>query len=89
MKILFILAYTIAADAADNEAGIKNNKMYLLPRWEIESYSALVDGTDFYNQPINDLWSHDEVRKVSKEQGDDYTTGSVLDYAYFKDNTAN
>ena len=29
---------------------------------------------------------YDEVRKVSTGQGDDYTTGSLLDYGYFKDN---
>ena len=29
---------------------------------------------------------YDEVRKVSIGYGDDYTTGSLLDYAYFKDN---
>ena len=29
---------------------------------------------------------YDEVRKVSTGQGDDYTTGCLLDYAYFKDN---
>ena len=29
---------------------------------------------------------YDEVRKVSAEHGHDYTTGSLLDYAYFKDN---
>ena len=28
----------------------------------------------------------DEVRKVSSGQGDDYTTGCLLDFAYFKDN---
>ena len=28
----------------------------------------------------------DEVRKVSTGQGDDYTTGCLLDFAYFKDN---
>ena len=29
---------------------------------------------------------YDEVRKVSTGHGDDYTTGSLLDYAHFKDN---
>ena len=29
---------------------------------------------------------YDEVRKVSAGHGDDCTTGSLLDYAYFKDN---
>ena len=27
-----------------------------------------------------------KVRKVSAGYGDDYTTGCLLDYAYFKDN---
>ena len=47
----------------------------------------MIDGRNFYDQPINDLIKHyDEVRKVSTGQGDDYTTGCLLDYAYFKDN---
>ena len=44
----------------------------------------MVDGRNFYDQPINDLIKqYDEVRKVSTGQGDDYTTGCSLDYAYF------
>ena len=47
----------------------------------------MIDGRNFYDQPINDLIKqYDEVRKVSIGQGDDYTTGCLLDYAYFKDN---
>ena len=29
---------------------------------------------------------YDDVRKISTRYGNDYTTGSLLDYAYFKDN---
>ena len=47
----------------------------------------MIDGRNFYDQPINDvLKQYDEVRKVSTGYGDDYTTGCLLDYAYFKDN---
>ena len=47
----------------------------------------MIDERNFYDQPINDLIKqHDEVRKVSTGQGDDYTTGCLLDHAYFKDN---
>ena len=47
----------------------------------------MVDGRNFYDQPINDLIKrYDEVRKVWTGYGDDYTTGYLLDYAYFKDN---
>ena len=42
---------------------------------------------NFYDQPINDLIKqYDEVRKVSTGQGDDYTTGCLLDFAYFEKN---
>ena len=81
-------AYNIAAgNNSDQEAGIKNNKKYFLPRGEIKNYNVLIDGRNFYDQPINDIIKqYDEVRKVSTGYGDDYTTGCLLDYAYFKDN---
>ena len=71
----------------NNEAGIKDSKKYFLPRGEIKNYNVLIDGRKLYDQPINDLIKqYDEVRKVSAGQGDDYTTGCLLNYAYFKDN---
>ena len=86
VKRLFVLAYFIAENEND-EAGIKNNKNYFLPRGEIKNYNVLIDGRNFYDQPINDIIKqYDEVRKVSTGYGDDYTTGCLLDYAYFKDN---
>ena len=75
VKRLFALAYTIAANAANNEAGIKDNKKYFLPRGKIENYNVLIDGRNFYDQPINYLIKqYDQDRKVSTGQGDDYTT---------------
>ena len=83
---MFVLACVIATGAA-NEAVIKNNRKYFLPRENIENYNVLIDGRNFYGQPINDLMKqYDELRKVSTVQGDDYTTGYLIDYAYFKDN---
>ena len=65
----------------------KNNRKYFLPRGEIKNYNVLIDGRNFYDQPINNLIKqYDEIRKVSTGYGDDYTTGCLLDYAYFKDN---
>ena len=47
----------------------------------------MIDGRNFYDQPIHDLIKqYDEVKKVSAIKGDDYTTGCLLDYTYFKDN---
>ena len=81
-------AYNIAAgNNADQEAGIKNNKKYFLPRGEIKNYNVLIDGRNFYDQPINDIIKqYDEVRKVSMGYGEDYTTGCLLDYVYLQTN---
>ena len=54
---------------------------------KIDNYNIEIDGRSFYDQPINDLIKqYDEVRKISAGQGDDYTTGCLLDYSYFEKN---
>ena len=59
---------------------------YFLPRVNITNYNVLIDGRNFYDQPINDLVKqYDEIRKTATGQGDYYTTGRLLDYQYFKD----
>ena len=45
----------------------------------------MIDGKNFFNQPIKDnKVTYKNIRKVSMVQGDDCTTGCLLDYAYFK-----
>ena len=57
---------------------------YLLPRLKIDNYNIEIDGRNFYDQSINDsIKRYDEIRKISIGQGDDYTTGCLLDFAYF------
>ena len=61
-------------------------KKYFLPRVDITNYNVLIDGRNFYDQPINDLIKqYDEIRKTATGKGDDYTTGCLLDYQHFKD----
>ena len=87
VRTLFVLPYIIDVSAANNEADMKNNRKYFLPRGKVNNYNVLIDGRNFYDQPINDLIKqYDEVRKISIGQGDDYTTGCLWDYEYFKDN---
>ena len=39
----------------------------------------------FFDQPIkNDKITYENTRKITTGQKGDYTTGSLLDYAYFK-----
>ena len=70
-----------------NRVTADSHRRYFLPRVKIENYNIESDGRNFYDQPINDLIKqYDQVRKVSTGQGDDYTTGCLLDFAYFKNN---
>ena len=40
-----------------------------------------------FDQPIkNNKVTYENTRKIATGQGDDYTTGCLLDYPYFKDN---
>ena len=45
----------------------------------------MIDGKNFFDQPIeNGKITYENIRKIANGQGDDYTTGCSLDYAYFK-----
>ena len=51
----------------------------------IKDFNVVIDGRNFFDQPIkNDLKTYDNIRKIAAGQGDDYTTGCLLDYHYFK-----
>ena len=77
---MFVLAF----NNTDNAKKIQRNshRKYILPT----NYNVLIDGRNFYDQPINDqIKQYDEIRKIATGQGDDYTTGCLLDYQYFRD----
>ena len=83
VKRLFVLAYDNAA--GNNQVSVDSYKKYFLPRVKIKNCNIEIDGRNFYDQPINDsVKQYDEIRKVSTGQGDDYTTGCLLDFAYFE-----
>ena len=80
---MFALAYARGDDVTNENSYRK----YFLPRLEIKNYNIEVDGRNFYDQSINDfIKQYDEVRKFSAGRGDDYTTGCLLDFAYFEKN---
>ena len=45
----------------------------------------MIDGKNFFDQPIkNDKVTYENIRKIATGHRDDYTTGCLLDYTYFK-----
>ena len=46
----------------------------------------MINGENFFDQPIkNNKVTYENIRKIATGQGDDYTTGCLLDYPYFAD----
>ena len=53
----------------------------------MKDYNIKIDGQKFFNQSINnDIKTYENIRKIATGQGDDYTTGCLLGYPYFKEN---
>ena len=45
----------------------------------------MIDGKNFFDQPgRNKKATHENIRKIATGQGDDYKTGCLLGYIYFK-----
>ena len=77
---IFVLSF-------ENEDQRKSHSTYYLPKVEIKDYNVMIDGRNFFDQPINSMTkTYENIRKIATGQGDDYTTGCLLDYSYFKEN---
>ena len=81
---LFLMAYS---RADNNQAARNGQQKYYLPRIDLKKYNVIIDGRNFYDNPIeSDIEKYRELKKVMIGKGEDYTTGSLLDYDYFKKN---
>ena len=94
VRELFVLAFNNTTDdVANKPINNTNNRFwrnshrkYFRPRINITIYNVLIDGRNFYDQPINDLVKqYDKIRMTATGKWDDYTTECLQDYQYFKD----
>ena len=77
---LFVLAY----NRVDGQPSRNGQRKYYLPRINLNRYNVIIDGRNFYDNPIeSDIEKYRELKKVMIGKGEDYTTGSLLDYNYF------
>ena len=78
---LFVLVYSNKDDPYKRFKA----KRYYLPKEIINNYNATISEKSFYDQTIDsDIKWYEEIRKLTAGQGDDYTTGCLLDYNYIK-----
>ena len=79
---LFLMAYS---REDGNQATRNGQRKYYLPRIDLKKYNVIIHGRNFYDNPIeSDIEKYRELKKVMTGKGEDYTTGSLLDYNYFK-----
>ena len=77
---LFVMAY----NRANGQPTRNGRRKYYLPRINLEKYNVIIDGRNFYDNPIeSDIEKYTELKKVMIGKGEDYTTGSLLDFNYF------
>ena len=77
---LFVMAY----NRVDSHPTRNGRQKYYLPRIDLEKYNVIIDGRNFYDNPIeSDIEKYREFKKVMIGKGEDYTTGSLLDFNYF------
>ena len=76
---LFVLAF-------EDDSQRTAHDSYYLPIVEIKDYNIMINGENFFDQSIkNNKLTYENIRKIAAGQGDDYTTGCLLDYSYFAD----
>ena len=81
---LFVLAFDNTNNGA-NKVERDSHRKYFLPRVNITNYNVLIDGRNFYDQPVsNHVKKYNELIKITTGRSEDYTTGSLIDYYYFE-----
>ena len=68
----------------DGQSTRNGQQKYHLPRISLNKYNVIIDGRNFYDNPIeSDIEKYRELKNVMIGKGEDYTTGSLLDYNCF------
>ena len=76
VKRTFVMAY----ERANGQPTRNGRRKCYLPRNDLEKYNVIIDGRNFYDNPIeSDIEKYRELKKVMIGKGEDYTTGSLLD----------
>ena len=77
---LLVMAYK----RVDGQPTRNGQRKYYLPRIGLNKYNVIIDGRNFYDNPIeSDIEKYKELKNVMIGKGEDYTTGSLLDFNYF------
>ena len=67
VNILFALSF-------ENHAHVESHKRYFLLTVENKNYNVIIEGKNFFDQPVkNDIRTYENIGKIATCEGDDYT----------------
>ena len=76
---------TLSVLSFENNTDGASYSRYYIPLAEITDYNVMIDGRNVFDQTVKDnLITYGSIWKMSNGPGDNYTTGCMLDYPYFK-----
>ena len=76
---LFVLSFS-RNNNTDNRDSFSN---YYVPNVKIKDFNVLIDGKSFFDLPVkNEGETYEKI--IDMSNNNDYTTGNLLDFAYFK-----
>ena len=81
---LFVLAYKFEVDDDDNYIDNRRSfSKFYLPNVMVEDYNVIIDKLAFFDLPIKtEEEAYEKIIDISRNN--EYTTGNLLDYDYFK-----
>ena len=78
---LFVLSFS-RSDTRDYRNSFPH---YYVPDAKIKDFNVLIDGKSFFDLPVkNEEEAYEKI--IDMSNNNDYTTGNLLDFAYFKEN---
>ena len=79
---LFFLSFEITDDHKDYRDSFSH---YYVPKVQIKDFNALIDGRTFFDLPVkNEEEAYEKI--IDMSNNNNYTTGNLLDFAYYKEN---
>ena len=86
VKRLFVLSFQRIAGENNTGKDYRHSfSHYYVPNVRIKDFNVLIDGKSFFDLPVkNEEEAYEKI--IDMSNNNDYTTGNLLDFAYFKEN---
>ena len=81
---LFVLSYERIEEDNIKKDCRDSFSHYYVPKVQIKDFKVLIDGRSFFDLPMKN--EEEAYEKIIDMNNNNYTTGNLLDFAYYKEN---